>query len=294
MTDQPSRALTLLLQGGLGNQLLQLALARTLAAHHQCRLRVDATLLNSLSRQKRGLTKRSLEPWLAAQIVIRPTEWHHWLMARLRRRLNPLNRQILTDQQLFQANSAKELLQAPCPKMVISHGTSPLLFSKPFEATWAEIYEQLPDTQPMAAVGIHLRRGDYLNPASGFIPLSPKYYKQALKLLFRRQPRLERRVQLFSDEPAWGIRHLSSPDWQLELQEGSPEHDLAAMSRMRALIISNSSLSAIAAHLGESFGILQLVICPDQWLLDPNRPLLGDLRKPLWISVPITTPEADG
>ena len=92
---------------------------------------------------------------------------------------------------------------------------------------------------------------------------------------------------LFSDDPAWGKAHLSDSSWELEIASGTPEEDLSAMAAMRALVTSNSSLSAIAAHLGESFGEMQLVICPDQWLSDPNRKALGDLRKPSWISLPI-------
>ena len=100
-------------------------------------------------------------------------------------------------------------------------------------------------------------------------------------------PQLERRIVLFSDDPDWGRAHLNDSSWELEIASGTPEEDLAAMAAMRALVISNSSLSAIAAHLGESFGELQLVICPDQWLSDPERKALGDLRKPSWISLPI-------
>jgi len=264
-------------------------LARTLAAHAERPLQVDTTLLQSQSRLQRGLTQRTLEAWLASQLPVSPPVWHHWLGARLQRRLVPLHGQILTDPQLVQANSAKELLQAPFPDLVISHGTSPLLLDKPFQEAWAEIHQQLPKTEPLAAVGLHLRRGDYLNKPSGFMPLPLSYYRKALELVFARQPELPRRVQLFSDEPNWGMEHLSSAHWQLELQEGSPEQDLAAMSRMRGLVISNSSLSAIAAHLGESFGSMEIVVCPEQWLRDPSRPVLGDLRKPSWISLSIDT-----
>ena len=100
-------------------------------------------------------------------------------------------------------------------------------------------------------------------------------------------PQLERRILLFSDDPDWGQAHLSDPSWQLEAASGTPEEDLAAMAAMRALVISNSSLSAIAAHLGETFGALHLVVCPDQWLSDPSRKALGDLRKPSWVTLSI-------
>ena len=113
------------------------------------------------------------------------------------------------------------------------------------------------------------------------------YFQRAIALIFEQRPHLERRVQLFSDDPEWGQAHLTSPDWHLEISTGTPEEDLASMAAMQALVISNSSLSAVAAHLGECFGRLDLVICPDQWLSDPSRKALGDLRKPGWITLPI-------
>ena len=113
------------------------------------------------------------------------------------------------------------------------------------------------------------------------------YYRRAIQRVFGQMPQLERRILLFSDDPDWGLAHLRHPSWQLEIASGTPEEDLAAMAAMRALVISNSSLSAIAAHLGESFGALQLVICPDQWLSDPSRKALGDLRKPSWVTLTI-------
>ena len=95
------------------------------------------------------------------------------------------------------------------------------------------------------------------------------YYRRGIQRIFEEMPQLERRIVLFSDEPDWGQAHLNDPSWELEIASGTPEKDLAAMAAMRALVISNSSLSAIAAHLGESFRALQLVICPDQWLSNP-------------------------
>ena len=276
------KKLDLLIQGGLGNQLLQWVLASTLAARQERRLRIDDTLMCSWSRTKRGLSQRQLSPLLGPADKI----WHHWILARAYRRLRPLNRSTLTDAQLLTAGSSEELL-ALSPDQVITHGTTPLLFETPFQEAWLDIYRGLPQVRAQGGLGVHLRRGDYLNPASGFMALPPSYYRRAIHRVFEQMPQLERRIVLFSDDPDWGQAHLNDPSWDLEIASGTPEEDLAAMAAMRALVISNSSLSAIAAHLGESFGEMQLVICPDQWLSDPNRKALGDLRKPSWISLPI-------
>ena len=277
-----STPLQLLIQGGLGNQLLQWVLARTLAARQKRELRIDSTLMRSWSRAKRGLSQRQISPLLGSA----DKAWHHWLLARAVRRLRPLDRSTLTDVQLLAVGSSEELLELT-PDRLITHGTTPLLFEAPFEEAWQEVHRRLPKVQARPGLGLHLRRGDYLNPSSGFMALPLSYYRPAIQRVFEQTPQLERRILLFSDDPDWGQAHLSDYSWELEIANGTPEEDLAAMAAMQALVISNSSLSAIAAHLGESFGEMKLVICPDQWLSDPSRKALGDLRKPSWISLPI-------
>ena len=277
-----ARKLDLLIQGGLGNHLLQWVLASTLATRLERELRIDSTLMRSWSRSRRGLSQREISPLLGSA----DKAWHHWLLARVRRRTHPLDGSTLTDAQLLALSSSEELL-ALTPDRLITHGTTPLLFEAPFEEAWQDIHRRLPRVQTKAGLGLHLRRGDYLNPSSGFIALPLDYYRRAIQRIFEEMPQLERRIVLFSDDPDWGQAHLSDSSWELKIASGTPEEDLSAMAAMRALVISNSSLSAIAAHLGESFGRLQLVICPDQWLSDPNRKALGDLQKPSWISLPI-------
>ena len=276
------KKLDLLIQGGLGNQLLQWVLASTLASQQERELRIDSNLMRSWSRSKRGLSQRQISPLLGPG----NQTWHHWLLARARRRLRPLDRSTLTDAQLLALGSSEELLSLT-PDRLITHGTTPLLFEALFEEAWLEIHRRLPQVQTQAGLGVHLRRGDYLNPASGFMSLPLDYYRRGIQRIFAEMPQLERRIVLFSDDPDWGKAHLSDSSWELKIASGTPEEDLATMAAMQALVISNSSLSAIAAHLGESFGEMQLVICPDQWLSDPNRKALGDLRKPSWISLPI-------
>ena len=277
-----AKKLDLLIQGGLGNQLLQWALATTLAARQERELRIDSTLMRSWSRSKRRLSQRQISPLLGPANKV----WHHWLLARAQRRLRPLDRSTLTDAQLLAVGTSEELL-ALTPDRLITHGTTPLLFDTPFREAWNEVHRRLPQVSAQAGLGLHLRRGDYLNPSSGFMALPLDYYRSGIQRVFEQMPQLERRIVLFSDEPDWGQAHLNDPSWELEITSGTPEKDLAAMAAMRALVISNSSLSAIAAHLGESFGEMKSVICPDQWLSDPSRKALGDLRKPSWISLPI-------
>ena len=150
-----SKPLRLLIQGGLGNQLLQWVLASTLASRQQRPLQLDSNLLRSWSRSKRGLTQRQISPLLG------PTTeaWHHWLLTRARRRLRPLDPLTLTDAQLLALETSEEL-SALTPDRLMTHGTTPLLFTEPFQSAWQEIHQRLPNVQTHAGIGLHLRRGD--------------------------------------------------------------------------------------------------------------------------------------
>ena len=183
-----STPLQLLIQGGLGNQLLQWVLAKTLAAHQQRALRIDSTLMRSWSRSRRGLSQRQISPLVAPADKV----WHHWLLARAHRRLRPLNRSTLTDAQLLALSSSEELL-ALTPNRLITHGTTPLLFEAPFEEAWQEVHRRLPKVQARPGLGLHLRRGDYLNPSSGFMALPLGYYRRGIQRIFEQMPQLEGR-----------------------------------------------------------------------------------------------------
>jgi hypothetical protein len=146
-------------------------------------------------------------------------------------------------------------------------------------------------------VALHARRGDYLLPRSGFIPLAPSYYRRALGVVEAalglsapadggngegqagRPP-----LHVFTDDPAWCRAHLGGLGWELRIAAGSPEQDLARLASARALVISNSSFSAVAAHLARLRDPATVVVCPDRWLLEEDG-RLGDLRGTDWLTV---------
>ncbi|MFN9644011.1 MAG: alpha-1,2-fucosyltransferase, partial [Cyanobacteriota bacterium] len=91
-------------------------------------------------------------------------------------------------------------------------------------------------------------------------------------------------LHVFSDDPAWCQAHLSVPGWAPRLEGGQPETDLARLAAARVLILSNSSFSAVAAHLAQLRDSATVVIAPDRWrLVEDGR--LGDLRGPDWLTV---------
>ncbi|MBD2548362.1 alpha-1,2-fucosyltransferase [Microcystis elabens FACHB-917] len=286
MADQGR--LLLLLQGGLGNQLLQLALGETLAAAFDRELMGSTVLLESRSRRLRGLTARSISPVVLERLVCPPSPWGRHLPARLMARLaDPASAGVLTDRGLLEAVRQPPLLdRLGWVRVIHSHATHPALFGEAFTSAWRAILEVLvPHLRgPAPRVAVHVRRTDYLLPRSGFRLLGEPYYRAALERALATRgsasaaPLL---VNAYSDDPTWCCDHLQDPRWRWEFGGGTPEQDLAAMAHAEMLITGNSSLSAVAAHLAQLRDPLTTVLTPERWLLkDDGR--LGDLRKPGW------------
>ena len=160
----PPSDLLLLLQGGLGNQLFQVVLARTLAERWDRPLVVDPVLLGSRLRRLRRLTTRSLSP-LVAQLLpeTRPTPWHHRVGARLAARWpGPGPAWVLNDAGLARAAAGGDPLERlGAIRLLRTHATHPALYGEPFQAVWRTIAAAL---QPLAGpapptVALHARRG---------------------------------------------------------------------------------------------------------------------------------------
>ncbi|MFM7230013.1 MAG: hypothetical protein ACKO2F_10305 [Cyanobacteriota bacterium] len=298
-----SSELLLLLQGGLGNQLFQGVLARTLAERHGRRLVVDPVLLTSRLRGLRGVTPRSLSPLLASQLPVAATPWHHRLPSRLGARWPGGGMPwTLTDARLSRASAAEDLPgQLGRTAVLRTHATHPALYRRCFDPAWLALSAALDaagPAKPPPTVALHVRRGDYLQTSSGFFPLEPGYYRRALEMV-RHQPRLAARAGLmdlgeakagppllhvFTDDPTWCHTHLGQAGWDLRIEGGSPEQDLTRLATARLLIISNSSFSAAAAHLARLRDPAAIVLCPNRWLLKEDG-RLGDLRCHGWLTV---------
>lgn len=284
--------LLLLLQGGLGNQLLQQVLAESLAEYLGRPLVGSAVLMGSRSRRWRGLTSRRLSPLVRERLPLRPMPWHRHLPPRLAARLaGGRLAGVLTDPLLAESAVGTSLLERlGWVRVIHSHATHPGVFGEEFTSSWQAVLKALqPCWRGLAPeVAVHVRRTDYLNPRSGFLLLGEPFYRAALTRALESLPGGTTLpvVHAFTDDPAWCLAHLQDPGWQLEISGGTPEQDLAAMAHARSLITCNSSLSAIAGHLAQLRDPRTLVFTPLRWMLHEDG-RLGNLRKAEWQVVPV-------
>ena len=119
------------------------------------------------------------------------------------------------------------------------------------------------------SVSIHVRRGDYTNPAvlAFHGSCTPEYYYQAIETLLKRTAIQE--LFLFSDDTAWVKQNMqfSLPVTYINHNTGKNSfEDMRLMSLCKHNIIANSSFSWWAAWLNAYKN--KTVIAPKTWILD--------------------------
>jgi hypothetical protein len=117
-------------------------------------------------------------------------------------------------------------------------------------------------------VGIHVRRGDYLNTTNqtvhGVLPID--YYKKAIEFITNKIANPT--YFIFSDDPNWCQTDLSFIEINYQVVSGSYPAwaDMYLMSLCQHQIIANSSFSWWAAWLNEHEE--KIVIAPKTWFVD--------------------------
>lgn len=163
-----------------------------------------------------------------------------------------------------------------------------LLPREPFGVAAAEVLGQIERSR--LPVSVHVRRGDYLNPATAEFHgiLGEPYYRQAIQ---RIEAALGEGLDffVFSDDAAAAEQVLNfAPKSRLNHVRGDPEHpweDMALMARCRHHVIANSSFSWWGAWLNRSAE--KVVVAPRAWFAPVELTKLNtaDLYPPGWILV---------
>jgi hypothetical protein len=154
-----------------------------------------------------------------------------------------------------------------------------LTLRNPPDAANAALLEKIKSVE---AVGLHVRRGDYLleKYVDRFGVLGPDYYRRAVDLLAvrLRSPH----YFVFSDDPAWARENIrpAAPVTYVAHNLGRDYEDLRLMTHCRHFIIANSTFSWWGAWLGEHPG--RYVIAPRRWIVE-SAAMTRDRIPPGWI-----------
>lgn len=280
---------------GLGNQLFQYALGRSLAVRNKTSLyfdlsyyrqrydtdtprafkldkfAIDYHLLNTspyryVSKATRLLPDRTLRPfadWL--------TEKHFHADSTV---LDASARFITLDG-FWQS----ERYFAHCEAVIRAE----LTFGRETGAAFAEYREQIEQSKP--SISVHIRRGDYVShpefsQSFGFVGVG--YYRAAIARLTAQFP--SARLFLFSDDPAWVHEHLTPDVPRVFVENTGPDadlDDLQLMSLCNHHIIANSSFSWWGAWLNADPD--KVVVAPDRWFRNKPDWDTKDLIPPTWL-----------
>jgi hypothetical protein len=277
------------LQGGLGNQMFQYAIARALSEHYQSAFLLDRSWFDvpqaETTPRPYQLDLLNIQEGLDSEVAFpkRPNK----LMRSLQKWL-PVGPVIYYQQNAFEFDARLLHLKAISQRDLFLFGywqafpyietIRPILQSEfKTKKSIAEHYQPyLEQIRSSQAVMLHIRRGDYVNSPSaakfhGVLPLS--YYQQAIEALLLNQPNAH--FFIFSDDLPWAKEALPK-DLKITFVENSSKPDAAAqelqlMYECQHHIIANSSLSWWGAWLKKDCS--GLVFAPNRWISDSSLDL---------------------
>lgn len=289
-----SSAVTVALQGGLGNQMFQFAAGLSVAARRNSTVALDRTwfdvahVLKQVTPREYGLDAFGLSA-STDPLVQSPEGW--FLAAKLRDVMR-IERSYFENSIAFDPRF--ELLQTPVrlvgyfqSEKYFSNVSDVIrgIFSRPATLT-EEIHQFAVSIANQCSLAVHVRRGDAVsNPVSAAYhgACDIGYYYAGVERVRSRFPDVHTFV--FSDDIGWCQQNLifDSPVTFVSVCDSNvPSQDLWLMSQCDHFVISNSSYSWWAAWLGQSPS--KLVIAPKRWLRDPRR-ISPDLIPSSWVSI---------
>ena len=279
------------LTGGLGNQMFQYALGRTISLARGVPLRVDIGVFASDRKRAYRLDNLKIQAEVATPADMRG----------LRPRFRKLARRSET---LFGRSPRRVFERGPGfdPTVFDCASTAYLDGYWQSERYFADIRDTLlEDFQPRrplsegrqellariaetTAVSVHVRRGDYVTNAKvsafhGYC--SADWYRAAMQAMAAQVENPT--FFVFSDDPAWVRSDLGS-DWPMHVVDFADDReyeDLHVMARCRHHVIANSSFSWWGAWLNQRAD--KTVIAPRQWLragdIDPRDLVPADWQR---------------
>lgn len=267
--------------GGLGNQMFQYSLGRTMSLKWHSDLYLDVTsLVNPLPNNtprsyeldkfhiKANIASSDLLKWVSFSRIdtvrfgIRSLFSGETVFKYIKEKTHDFDREILSlpDNVYLNGYWQSEKYFNRIPDII----RKDLSFVNPPSAINQEVLEEIVECN---SVSVHIRRGDYVsNPKTrdthGVI--GSEYYGKALNLIDKKVKEPE--VFVFSDDIQWARENLKTELPLHFIDHNGMEkgfEDLRLMSHCKHHIIANSSFSWWGAWLGKRDG--QVVVSPARW-----------------------------
>ena len=276
------------LEGGLGNQMFQYAAGRALSLRAGTTLALDLRPLLRQGQRAYGLGAFSLSEVsliTEGEPPARPGKIRRWL-----RRLTG-GKQTFREAGFVYDESIRSVNP---PARLEGYFQSERYFEDVAEVIRADFTppaDELGRLDALASrllpsgpkVALHVRRGDYTNPATMAVHglMGPDYYARARSLIAERTG--PSAVCVFTDDPAWVRASLELPADSVFVSEHtrSAVEDLILMSRCSHHITANSSFSWWGAWLNPKPD--KVVVTPSRWFQPASGLDTRDLRPAGWL-----------
>lgn len=273
--------LELFLQGGLGNQLIQLAYADSLQLRTGSRVRINPVLLHPIWARLRSISHRECcLQWASTLPEVTSLLGHVSGLIRLYR--CRLGSGLLTDR-FGDAELLQKLTTSPADAWYGLHGyfQRHQAFGCGAQRFWSHLKQQLLKNCsltpfPRGQVVAHIRLGDYLWPENqrlfAHYPLSQQLRNAQQWSRHLGGPEI---VHLVTDDPVNLQRLLSEQPLGLgsfAIHRGlNAQDDFLFLARHHHIIGSNSTFSLCSARLSaELWGESHVLTIPARWYVDPD------------------------
>lgn len=289
---------TVLLSGGLGNQMFQYAAAKSLAIRLNTTLSVD---LYTFSKK----TQATIRPYELGIFNIEDVVETSSLKAKAVTKARPFIQKhrsffqrlgMFTDtyailyQPAFEALAGDVIMSGYFQNESYFNNISELLrkdfsFKYPLTGKNKDIAGQVSENQSIA---VHIRRGDYLNKnsQSNFAILEKDYYENAINYISAHVKNPE--FYVFSEDFDWIKDNLNFKEFPvtfIDWNKGKDSYiDMQLMSLCKHNIIANSSFSWWSAWLNNNEE--KNIIAPKRWFVDEQKNELLDCFYPQgWMKI---------
>lgn len=287
--------------GGLGNQMFQYALGRSLSIKNDDELYVDISGFSDYGLRNYSLSDFNCITNIASEDLVRPFLENRKRRHGLRKITYPISRY---KKYRFIKESAFEyqpyIMDLSGDLYFKGYWQSEKYFNSIREVllgdfslrdnpgcVYFSMLEEIESSR--SSVSIHVRRGDYVtNPDAAQVHgvCSMSYYIRAVNYLKERFSGL--RYFVFTDEPEWVARNFGFlGDYTLVSEKGdlSDCQELLLMSMCRFNVIANSSFSWWGAWLNDNSD--RLVLSPQRWFLDDSL-CTKNLIPDAWVRLPMS------
>jgi hypothetical protein len=252
------------IRGGLGNQMFQYAMAKSLAIEKNKNLYLDLSAFGSTELRNFGLDHFNID----CNTYKKPNRYISKLRSYFKTRVNYRESDLGFHEDIFKLKEDDIYLKGyfQSEKYFIKYEKE-IRHNFQITTPLKEITKQTIDrVKKVNSVALHIRRGDYLSTQL-FMTDKDLYYKQAVELI---ENQIDNPVFfIFSDDMEWVKRNfmIKHETVYIDFNDDMTNfEDMKLMASCKHNVIANSSFSWWSAWLNNNLN--KVVIAPKQWFND--------------------------